>query len=131
MTGRLMAVVLLFSCAAGAQIQTDSTDVVRHLRVRIEFGDRAPCDSSTRVALSGSMGLALAEGSVDGECRAEFFDVPAGRYRVTVRGADTTNADEGNVEVDSVITQEVEVRAKHIESGPAALTTHSSFISVK
>lgn len=130
MTGRLMAVVLLFSCAAGAQIQTDSKDVVRRLRVRIEFGDRAPCDSSTRVALSRSLGSALAEGSVDGECTAEFFDVPAGRYRVTVRGADATNADEGNVEVNAVIP-EVGVRAKHVESDPANWATHSSFISVK
>jgi Flp pilus assembly protein TadD len=131
MTGRLMAVVLLFSGAACAQIQTDSTEVVRRLRVRIEFGDHAPCDASTRVALSGSMGFALAEGSVDGECTAEFFDVPAGRYRVTVRGADATNADEGDVEVNPVISQEVGVRAKHVESEPAHWVTHSSFISVK
>jgi tetratricopeptide (TPR) repeat protein len=130
MTGRLIAVVLLLLGAARAQIQTDPADVARHLRVRIEFGD-ARCDSSTRVALSGSMGFALPEGSVDGECRAEFFNVPAGRYRVTVRGADATNADEGDVEVNPVISQDVEVRAKHIESNPANWATHSSFISVK
>lgn len=131
MMARLMAVVLLLSGAACAQIQTDSTEVVRRLRVRIEFGDHAPCDSSTRVALYGSMGFALAEGSVNGECTAEFFDVPAGRYQVTVRGADATNADEGNVEVNSVISQEVGVRAKHVESDPANWAAHSSFISVK
>jgi Flp pilus assembly protein TadD len=131
MTGRVIAAVLLLLGAAYAQIQTDSTDVVQRLRVRIEFGDHAPCDSSTRVALSGSMGFALAESSLDGECRAEFFNVPAGRYRVTVRGADATNADEGDVEVNSVISQDVEVRAKHVESDPANWATHSSFISVK
>ena len=131
MTSRLMALVLLLSGAACAQIQTDPSDVARRLRVRIEFGDHSPCNSSTRVALSGSMGFALAEGSVNGECTAEFFDVPAGRYRVTVRGADATNADEGNVEVNAVISQEVGVRAKHVESEPAHWVTHSSFISVK
>lgn len=133
MTGRVIAIVLLLLLvgAACAQIQTDSPNVVRRLRVRIDFGDHTPCDSSTRVALSGSMGFAPAEGSVNGECTAEFSDVPAGQYQVTVRGADATNADEGNVEVHSVISQDVEVRAKHIESDPAHWTTHSSFISVK
>jgi Flp pilus assembly protein TadD len=77
------------------------------------------------------MGFALAESSVNGQCRAEFFNVPAGRYRVTVRGADATNADEGDVEVNSVISQDVEVRARHIGSDPANWATHSSFISVK
>ena len=131
MTGRLFAAVLLLLGAACAQIPTDSTDIVRRLRVRIEFADHSPCDSSTRVALSGSMGSALAEGSVDGECTAEFFDVPAGRYQVTVRGADATNADEGNVEVNSVVSQDVQVRAKHIKADRVEWAPYSSFISVK
>jgi len=131
MTGRLIAAVLLLLGAAGAQIQTDSPNVVQRLRVRIEFGDHAPCDASTRVTLSGTMGFALAEGSVNGECTTEFFHVPAGQYRITVRGAGATNADEGNVEVNPVINQQVEVRAKHIESGPANWNTHTSFVSIK
>lgn len=78
------------------------------------------------------MGFALAEGPVNGECTAEFFDVPSGRYRVTVQGADASNADEGDVEVNSVVTQDLEVRAKHTEdSDPSAWTAHASFISVK
>ena len=131
MTGRLIAVVLLSLGAASAQIQIDSNDVVHRLRVRIAFGDHAPCDSSTRVVLVGSTGFALAEGSVNGECTAEFFDVPSGRYRVTVRGADAANADDGDVEVNSVINQELEVRAKHTEeSSPAHWAAHASFVSV-
>jgi len=126
-----MAVVLLLLGTAGAQIQTDSPDTVRRLRVRIEFADHSPCDSSTRVVLNGSMGFALAEGSVSGECTADFFDVPSGRYRVTVRGRDATNADDGDVEVNSVITQDVEVRARHTEqSGPSQWDPRASFISV-
>jgi Flp pilus assembly protein TadD len=78
------------------------------------------------------MGFALAEGSVSGECTAEFSDVPAGRYRVTVRGADATNADDGEVEVNSVVAQDLEVRAKHTESSnPSSWTAHATFISVK
>jgi len=129
MTGRLVAVVLLLVGAACAQIQLGSNDVVRRLRVQLAFGDYA-CDFSTRVALSGGMGAELAEGTVDGECRAEFFDVPSGKYRVTVRGNDATNADEGDVEVNRVVTQDVQVRAKHTKSDPSNRATYSSFVSV-
>jgi tetratricopeptide (TPR) repeat protein len=76
------------------------------------------------------MGFAVAEGSVTNECTAEFSDVPAGRYRVTVRGADATNADEGDVEVNSVISQDLEVHARHTEgSDPSSWARHASFIS--
>ena len=129
MTGRLVAVLLLLIGAACAQIQIGSNDVVRRLRVQLAFSDSG-CDFSTRVVLSGDMGVERAEGSVDGECRAEFSDVPSGRYRVTLRGNDATNADEGDVQVNPVVTQDVEVRAKHTRSDPANWATHSSFISV-
>jgi Flp pilus assembly protein TadD len=129
MTGRLVAVVLLLVGAACAQIQLGPNDVVRRLRVQLAFNDNG-CDFSTRVVLSGDMGAERAEGSVDGECRAEFFDVPSGRYRVLVRGNDATNADGGDVQVSSFGTQDVEVRAKHTKSDPANRATHSSFISV-
>jgi Flp pilus assembly protein TadD len=130
MTGRLIAVVLLLLGAACAQIQLGSNDVVRRLRVQIAFGDNA-CDFSTRVVLNGDMGVEHAEGSVDGECKAEFLDVPSGRYRVTLSGNDATNADEGDVQVNPVVAQDVEVRAKHTKSDPANWAMHSAFISVK
>ena len=118
MTDRLFVVVLLLVGASCAQIQIGSNDVVRRLRVQLAFNDNG-CDFSTRVVLSGDMGAERAEGSVDGECRAEFFDVPSGRYRVLVRGNDATNADGGDVQVNSVVIQDVEVRAKHTKSDPA------------
>lgn len=131
MTGRLIAVVLLLLGTVCAQIQRDSSDIVRRLRVRISFGDHAPCDSSTRVALTGNRGFALAEGSVNGECTAEFLDVPSGTYHVTVRGSDATNADDGDVDVNSVITQDVEVRARHtMQSGPSVWARNAAFIPV-
>ena len=129
MTGRLVAVLLLLIGAACAQIQIGSNDVVRRLRVQLAFSDSG-CDFSTRVVLNNDMGAERAEGSVDGECRAEFFDVPSGRYRVTLRGNDATNADGGDVQVNPVVTQDVEVRAKHTKSDPANWAAHSSFISV-
>ena len=132
MTGRSIAVALLLLSTACAQIESGSSDIARRVRVRIAFSDHAPCDSSTRVVLTGAMGFALAEGSVNGECTAEFFDVPSGRYRVTVQGADTANADEGDVEVNSLVAQDLEVRAKHTESSdPNSWAVRASFISVK
>ena len=132
MTDRLIAVVLLLAGTACAQFQTDSSNIVRRVRVRVEFADHAPCDSSTRVVLSGAMGFALAEGSVNGECTADFFDVPSGRYRVTVRGSDAMNADDGDVEVNSVVAQDVEVHARHTEGSESSRwVSGTSFVSVK
>jgi Flp pilus assembly protein TadD len=132
MTGRSTAVILLLLGAACAQIESGPADIARRVRVRIAFSDHAPCDSSTRVVLTGAMGFALAEGSVNDECTAEFSDVPPGRYRVTVRGTDTANADEGDVEVKSAVAQDLEVRAKHTEnSDPSSWAAHAAFISVK
>ncbi len=130
MTGRLIAFVLLLLSIASAQIGRGASDVVARLRVRVAFSDHAPCDSSTRVVLNGSTGFTLAEGSVNGECVAEFYDVPSGRYRITVSGRDAKNADEGNVDVNPVINQDLEVQAKHSqESDPIQGAASASFIS--
>lgn len=135
MTGRLIAIVSLLvatalSATARAQIENASSETVRRVRVRVAFSDHAPCDSSTRVVLNGAMGFALAEGSVNAECVAEFFDVPSGRYWITVRGADATNADGGEIEVSPVVARDVEVRARHTEKpGSIYWVPASSFIS--
>jgi len=130
MTGRLIALVSLLVATACAQIENGSPEIVRRVRVRVAFSDHAPCDSSTRVVLNGATGFALAEGSVNAECVAEFFDVPSGRYRITVRGADATNADGGEVEVNPVVNQDLEVRARHAEKpGPIYWVPAASFIS--
>lgn len=130
MTGRLIVAVLFLVGTVCAQFQSESSEIVRRLRVRIAYGDHAPCDPSTRIVLTGAMGFAVAQGSVSGECVAEFSDVPSGRYRVTISGADAANADEGEVEVHAVISQELEVRARHTrDSDPIHLATAASFIS--
>jgi Flp pilus assembly protein TadD len=131
MTGRLIALVSILLGAACAQIENGSSDVVPRLRVRVSFSDHAPCDPSTRVMLTRGMGFALAEGSVNGECVAEFFDVPSGKYRVTVSGAVTTNADQRDVEVNPVISQDLEVRATHsVEADPIHWAASASFIPI-
>ena len=112
MTGRFVIPFLLLVCVASAQMDRGPVQTVARVRVRVSFPDHAPCSTSTRVQLSGNSGVPLAEGSVSGECIAEFFDVPPGRYRVTVTGNDVANGDEGDVEIGSVIVQEVEVRAR-------------------
>jgi len=135
MTGRLIALVSLLiatalSATACAQIENGSSDVAPRLRVRVAFSDHAPCDSSTHVVLNRGVGSALAGGSVSGECVAEFVDVPPGRYRVTVSGADGTKADGGEIEVNPVVNQDLEVRARRAERwGPSYWVPAASFVS--
>jgi len=77
------------------------------------------------------MGFSLAEGSVNGECVAEFFDVPTGKYHVSISGTDVTNADDGNVEVNSVVTESLEVPERHSEAADSIKRAAStSFVSV-
>lgn len=131
MTGRLIACVSLLVATASAQIENRSSDVAGHVRVRVAFSDRAPCDPSTRVALDGGRNFALAESAVNAECVAEFFDVPTGEYRVTVSGGSATNADTGEIEVHREVSQNVEVRAEHTEKrGPTNWIPAAAFISV-
>jgi len=129
MTGRSLLPFLLFVSAAPAQMDRGFAEPVARVRVRVAFPDHAPCSASTRVQLSGNSGFALAEGSVSGECIAEFFDVPPGRYRVTVSGNDVMNGGEADVEIASVIVQEVEVRARR-KADAAGDMSSAAFISV-
>jgi len=129
MTGRSFLPFLLLVGAASAQMDRGPAETVARVRVRVAFPDHAPCSTSTRVQLSGNSGIPLAEGSVSGECMAEFFDVPPGRYRVTVTGNDVANGDEGDVEIGSVIVQEVEVRARRKVDSAEDMSS-AAFISV-
>jgi tetratricopeptide (TPR) repeat protein len=131
MTGRLIVLVFVLLGAAWAQIDNGSSDVVPHLRVRVSFSDHAPCDPSTRVILTRGRGLAPAESSVNRECVAEFLDVPSGKYRVTVSGAVTSSSDPRDVEVNSVISLDLEVRAKHsVEADPIHFAASASFVPI-
>ncbi|HKF02363.1 MAG TPA: tetratricopeptide repeat protein [Candidatus Sulfotelmatobacter sp.] len=129
MAGRMLLPFLLFVGVAAAQMDRGPVQTVGRVRVRIVFPDQAPCNTSTRVQLSGNSGVPLAEGSVTGECTAEFFDVPPGRYRVTVTGSDVANGDESDVEIGSVIVQEVEVKARRKADSEGDMSS-AAFISV-
>jgi hypothetical protein len=129
MTGRLLLPVLLLAGVAAAQLERGPVQTVGRVRVRVVFPDQAPCSTSTRVQLSGNSGVPLAEGSVTGECVAEFFDVPPGRYLVTVTGNNVANGDEGDVEIGSVIVQEVEVKARRKADSTGDMSS-AAFISV-
>ena len=129
MTGRSLLPFLLFVGVSSAQIDRGPAESVVRVRVRVEFSDHAPCGTSMRVQLSGNSGVPLAQSSVSGECIAEFFDVPPGRYRATVTGNDVANGDEGDVEIGSVIVQEVEVKARR-KADSAGDMTVAAFISV-
>jgi tetratricopeptide (TPR) repeat protein len=131
MTGRLIALVFVLLGAAWAQSENGSSDVVPHLRVRVSFSDHAPCDPSTRVILTRGRDFAPAESSANGECVAEFFDVPSGKYRVTVSGAVTSSSDQRDVEVNPAISPDLEVRAKHsVEADPIHWAASASFVPV-
>jgi tetratricopeptide (TPR) repeat protein len=96
--------------------------------VRIAFADRAPCTASTRISLIANTGFSLAETSVNGECLAEFFDLPPGKYRVTVTG-DAVNADDGEIEIRPLPMQELEVRARRTGDSNSGLGS-ASFVSL-
>lgn len=131
MTVRLIAVALSLVGAAFAQLESGSLEVARRVRIRIAFEDHGSCNPSTRLVLTGSMGFALAEGSVSGECAADFFDVPPGRYHVTLKGGDAQNADEGEIEIQSTISQDLQISARHTQaSDPIHMAGVSSVISI-
>jgi len=78
MTGRIAVLLLVSLTAAFAQINTASQELVRRVRVRVALPNHAQCDSSTRIVLNGNSGFTVLGSSVNGECIAEFTDLPAG-----------------------------------------------------
>ena len=132
MTRQLIAIFILLTGIVCAQMERSSSEIVRRVRIRVVFSDHGACDSSTRVSLVGNTGFDVAESSLNGECMAEFYDVPSGRYRVTVTGRDAANADDGSVELNSIALQQVEVRAKRTQKSDAiSRAASASFVSVK
>jgi len=94
------------------------------------FADQAACDPSTHIALTANEGFTFADNAVDAQCAAEFFDVPAGNYRVRVTGADVANADNVDFALSPGMTQEVEVRARHTGGFETQGFAASAFVSV-
>ena len=129
MAVRLIVMFLLLG-SASAQSNAGSAVMTGRVRVRVSFTDQAACDPSTRVALTAYEGSTFAENSVSGQCTAEFFDVPAGNYRVRVVGGDVANFDNVDLALSPGLSEEVDVRARHA-SGPAIQEfAAAAFVSV-
>jgi Tfp pilus assembly protein PilF len=127
----MLLLLFLLMGTGAAQIDGPFADMGRRVRVRVVFAKPAACDSSIRVVLTRNMGLGVEQGSINSDCVAEFSDVPAGRYRVSVMGRGVANADDGEIEISPVIAQEVEIRA--LRTGgfdPLQGGAASAFVSV-
>jgi len=129
MTGRLALVLFSLLPAASGQVNLGPA-MGAIVRVRVSFADGGACGPSTEVALIGSRGFTLAENSLNDQCVAEFFDVPAGNYQVKVRGAEIARGDT-EFAVSPGMLQTLEVEARHAGradeiQGPTA----SAFVSI-
>lgn len=129
MTSRLMMLLLLLSTAR-AQFNAGSPAMVGHVRVRVVFTDNTSCDPSTRVELTESTGFTLDETSLNARCIAEFMDVPAGDYHVKAIGGEVATTDDVSFALSPGMTQEVEVRVKHVGSSETQMLAAAAFVSV-
>jgi tetratricopeptide (TPR) repeat protein len=129
MTGRLVVLLFLLLGDALAQFSTGSVAMTGRVRVQIGFADHAACDPSTFVALIANNGFTF-DSAVDGHCVADFFDVPAGNYRVKVTGAEVASADNADFALSPGMTQDLEVRARHTGGFEAQGLAAAAFVSV-
>ena len=131
MTGRLSVLLLLLLGSATAQFNAGSLAMTGRVRVQVSFLDHASCAPTTLVMLESSAGFNFSSSSVDSRCVADFYNVPAGNYRVRVNGADVASADNPDVVLSPGMTEEVEVRARSRQSAePSQKLAASSFVSV-
>ena len=129
MTGRLLT-FLLFLGSASAQFNSGSMAATGRVRVQVSFANHGACVPTTLVTLESSSGFNFASTSVDGRCVADFFDVPAGNYRVRVSGGDVGSADNADISLSSGMTQEVELQARSNDSAANQKVAASAFVSV-
>ena len=131
MTGRLWVFLFLLVGSASAQFNTGSMAMKGRVRVQVSFANHAACAPTTLVTLESSAGFNFSTSAVDGRCVADFYDVPAGNYRVRVSGADVSRADSADFALSPGMTEEVEVRARSAQGvDPSQRVAASAFISV-
>jgi Flp pilus assembly protein TadD len=130
MAGRVIMMFFLLLGSASAQFNAGSPTMTGRVRVRVSFADQASCDPTTQVTLTEYQGATFAENSVNGQCTAEFFDVPAGNYRVAVVGGDVANSDKVDVALSPGMTEQVEVRARHASSPGVQEFASAAFVTV-
>jgi len=131
MTGRLLVPLLLLLGSAAAQFNSGSLAMTGRVRVQVSFLDHASCAPTTLVTLESSAGFNFSSSSVDTRCVADFYNVPAGNYRVRVNGADVASADNPDVVLSPGMTEEVQVRARSRQRvEPSQKVAASAFVSV-
>src|SRR5215469_13677165 len=123
MTGRMALLLCSLLPAAVGQVNMGSAMGVI-VRVRVSFVDGGACGPSTEVALIGSAGFSLAQEFLNSQCVAEFFDVPAGNYRVKVSGAEVARGDT-EFAVSPGMTQALEIEARHM-GRPGQMQDHTA-----
>jgi tetratricopeptide (TPR) repeat protein len=128
MTGRVLFSVLLLAGSVSAQFDGQAT--VRRLVVRVAFSNGGACDNSTRVTLMGIGGPAASE-SPNRNCEAEFFNIPAGTYQLTVSGMNFNTVDAGSIPISPAGPGELEVRVDRAGgAGRADGAPASAFVGV-
>jgi len=120
MVGRIFsfrAVLLLFLLvtSASAQFGARAPGPDHSVRVHITFDDAGDCDASTKVDLMKSAGSTVARGSTDRACVVEFFGVPEGTYYLAVSGQGFANVGSGEIVVNSLFDDPVEVTVRRPE----------------
>jgi tetratricopeptide (TPR) repeat protein len=110
MTYRLFVVFLLFVTPAVAQFDNAQSNQSRSVKVRVVLPEGSACDNQTHVSLVSGMGVTMGETSTQGDCSAEFPNVPKGTYHLLVSGHGSGEAGSESFEVGTQDTQEFEVR---------------------
>jgi len=131
MTGHLSVLFLLLLGSASAQFNAGSLGMTGRVRVQVSSLDHASCAPTTLVTLESSAGFNFFSSAVDSRCVADFYNVPAGNYRVRVNGADIASADNPDFVLSPGMTEEVEVRTRSRQSVETSQkVAASSFVSV-
>jgi Flp pilus assembly protein TadD len=124
----MAARVLLLSCLlvnfAWAQFDTSASRTTLPVQVHVVISNGEACDPTIRVVLVSVSG-ALDEGSMNEKCVAEFQNVAAGTYRVTVSGHDIPPVETSAV-LDTASAHDLEVRVTRDNSAP---TGGSAFVN--
>ena len=105
MKSRMWIVFLLLAGFASAQ---DPVTMIRRVRVRVSFAS-GTCGFSTQVRLVSRSGP-VAEGLANEQCVVDFPNIPAGTYHVIVSGQNLPDTDTGSIAMDSLGSNEFEVR---------------------
>ena len=104
----LLLVVSVFAGSAAAQL--DSGMSIPRVRVRVALAN-GRCDAAIHVTLVGRGGP-FGDAAADGQCEADFFNVPVGAYHLLVSGQNIPDTDSGPIELTPTADAELEVRVK-------------------